>query len=115
MKPGDVVLVKFPFSDIATAKKRPALVLIITAPHKPRSLVTVAMITSRIEGPRLAADVVLESWEAAQLLHPSIVRLAKTATLDSALVERTMGSIQRKDLATVRAQLTRLFGFWCAR
>jgi mRNA interferase MazF len=77
VKPGDITLVRFPFTELATTKKRPALVLARTARSPRNRMATLAMITSQIESLKLAGDVLLSDWQAAGLLHPSLLRLAK--------------------------------------
>jgi mRNA interferase MazF len=112
MKPGDVVLVKFPFTQLLTTKKRPALVMQV-ASHSPKiKLLTVAMITSRVEGMRLPGDVVLENWKKPELLHPSLVRLCKMATVDQELIIKTMGRLSPTDLKLIRNSFCKLYAFW---
>jgi mRNA-degrading endonuclease toxin of MazEF toxin-antitoxin module len=110
--PGDVVLVRFPFADLAAAKKRPALLLAQTARAPRHSLATVAMITSQIESLSLPGDVRLGDWKPAGLLHPSVLRLAKVATIDGERVEKTLGRLSRGDLSAARAAFKRIFAAW---
>lgn len=112
MKAGDVILVRFPFADLETAKKRPALVLVHTARSPRNRLVTVAMITSQIEVPRIEGDVELSDWRVAGLLHPSLLRLAKVATVDGDLTEKTIGTLSKVDHATARKAFQRVFSPW---
>lgn len=112
MNPGDVVLVKFPFTHLLTAKKRPALVLMHARHTEKVQLVTLAMITSKVEGTKLPGDVPLEDWEHAHLLHPSLVRLAKVATLDHHLVHKPLGTLSTRDRATVAHHFQRLYRAW---
>ena len=112
MKAGDVVLVKFPFANLETAKKRPALVLGAVEVSRRGRLVTIAMITSRTEGIRIEGDVLLEEWESARLLHPSLVRLSKVATVDGELIERTLGTLLNGDRARVARAFGKLFRGW---
>lgn len=112
MKPGDIALVRFPFADVATTKKRPALVLARTARSPRNRLVTVAMITSQTEALRLHGDVLLSEWKAAGLLHPSLLRMTKIATVDEDLIERTIGRLAPIDLDAARVAFRRLFATW---
>lgn len=112
MKPGDVVLVRFPFAELAATKKRPALVLASTARSPRNRLVTLAMITSQVEALRLPGDVVLADWTAAGLLHPSLLRMAKVATIDGQLVDRPIGRLSERDLASGRGAFHRVFSAW---
>ncbi|MBM4244675.1 MAG: type II toxin-antitoxin system PemK/MazF family toxin [Deltaproteobacteria bacterium] len=112
MKPGDVVLVRFPFTDVATTKKRPALVL-ARATRSPRNrVVTLAMITSQVEALKLDGDLLLSDWGAAGLLHPSLLRLAKLATVDEDLVEKAIGRLSAVDYKATRATFRRVFAAW---
>lgn len=112
MKPGDVVLVRFPFTEVATTKKRPALLIAEATRGRRHRLATVAMITSQVEGIRLPGDVSITGWERAGLLHPSLLRLAKIATVDGALVERSIGRLATEDLRATRAAFQKHFASW---
>jgi len=112
VKPGEVVLVRFPFAELAATKKRPALVLARTARSPRNRLVTLAMITSQVEALRLLGDVVLVDWKAAGLLHPSLLRMAKVATIDEHLLDKTIGRLSERDLAAGREAFRRVFSAW---
>ena len=112
MKPGEVALVRFPFTDLVPAKRRPALVLTRTTRSPRNRLVTVTMITSQVEGLKLEGDVLLKDWKTAGLLHPSLLRLAKIATVDEQLIEKTIGRLSARDLAAGQEAFHRVFAFW---
>lgn len=112
MKPGDIVLVKFPFANLEQSKKRPALLLARTPVTSKASLLTVAMITSQVDGMELSGDVRVQSWQKATLLHPSLIRLSKIATVDSELVERKLGSLTEDDLKEVKRAFRDLYSAW---
>ena len=114
MKPGDIVLVRFPFTEVAATKKRPALLLAEATRGRRYRLATVAMVTSQIEGIRLPGDVLLAGWQRAGLLHPSLLRLAKIATIDGALIERSIGRLTADDLRATRAAFQKHFAAWLA-
>lgn len=109
---GEVILVKFPFAHLDDSKKRPALVLKETRVTSKTSLMTIAMITSKIDGLELEGDVLLSKWKEAKLLHPSLVRLSKLATIDAELVERRLGVIARGDLKSVARTFKSLYLGW---
>jgi len=112
MKPGEVVLVRFPFTEVAATKKRPALLLSRTARAPRYVLVTLAMITSQVEALDLRGDVLLEDWEEAGLLHPSLLRLAKVATVDEELIDKQIGRLSRADRARAVTAFRRVFADW---
>lgn len=112
MGPGDIVLVKFPFTNLKSEKKRPALVLQSTPFSRSMDLYTIAMITSQVDGIQLKGDVHLKDWEGSGLLHPSIVRLSKLATVDSEIAERKLGTIALKDRKQIQNRIYELFSYW---
>jgi mRNA interferase MazF len=112
VKAGEVALVRFPFTDLSTAKKRPALVLAVAVRSSRYRLATVAMITSQIEALKLDGDVLLTDWKAAGLLHPSLLRLAKIATIDAELIDKVVGKLSLSDLRSSRSAFQRLFSTW---
>ncbi len=100
---GEIVLLQFPFSNMAGAKRRPALILLDIGDND----VVVARITS--QAPQAAFDVALTQWQQAGLLLPSVVRLHKLATLEKRLVERRFGRLLAGDWAQVRTTLHQLW------
>jgi mRNA interferase MazF len=112
MKLGEIVLVKFPFSDLETAKKRPALVLIETKISKDIRVVTIAMVTSRIEGASLSGDYQIQKWSEAGLFHPSLIRFSKVATVEIELVEKPLGQLAVTDLKGAKTAFKKHFQAW---
>lgn len=72
------------------------------------------MITSQVEALKLEGDLVLKGREAAGLLHPSLLRLAKVATVDAELVDKTIGKLSAGDLVAARQAFRRVFASWTA-
>jgi mRNA interferase MazF len=102
-RPGEVVLLSFPFTDAAGAKRRPALVLLDTGDTD----IVVARVTSHIT--RTTFDIELSEWKQAGLLLSSVVRVHKLATLEKRLVERKLGTLAASDWAQVRTKLKQLW------
>jgi len=102
-RPGEIVLLSFPFADTITAKRRPALVLLDTGDED----IVVARVTSQVaQGP---FDVELVEWQGAGLLLPSVVRVHKVATLETRLVERRLGTLTADDWTRVQAVIQQLW------
>ena len=99
---GDVVLVPFPFVDARATKVRPTLVLSDPAYETETGNVIVAQITS--QSARFPGDCTLRDWREAGLQNPSIVRL-KLATLATALIRFSPGSVTARDLTSVETAL----------
>ena len=109
---GDVVIVPFPFTDLRTTKRRPALVLArVQSPALP-ALVVLAMITSQIEAEVLVGDYLLKAWKDAGLLHPSRVRLAKMVSLEARMILQKLGSLGQADRRGARRELRKVFADW---
>ena len=84
---GDIVLLKFPFTDGESFKKRPALII---NDYNDGDII-VCRITSQIYDTK--NDYYLDNWSDAGLKLPSVVRVHKIATLDKSLVEKRMGKL----------------------
>lgn len=106
---GDVVLIKFPFTDLETSKKRPGFVLAKIDLSSKMQLLIVAMVTSKLDVLKLKGDVRLKSWQEVGLLHPSVVRLSKIATLETDIIERKIGSVAQDDLKKIYANFKIVF------
>ena len=113
-KPSDIVLVKFPFSNLEENKKRPALVLCVSKIAEKQSLLSVAMITSQIEGLEINGDILIRDWKESHLLHPSKLRLSKIATLDDFLVQKKIGQLSSFDKKQTQSVFQKLYKVWIA-
>jgi mRNA interferase MazF len=82
---GSVVLLKFPFADGLSSKRRPALVIRDFEDDD----VLVCRITSKIYKSRY--DVYLNDWLKFGLKLPSVVRVHKMATVETGMIETIMG------------------------
>lgn len=104
-----VVRVPFPFTDRATTKNRPAVVLSDpSAFNTPAGHSIMAMITSE-DNPPWPLDCTLADLAAAGLPAPSKVRF-KLFTLDHRLVRGEIGKLAPADVELVRAGLSELLG-----
>lgn len=103
----DVVVVPFPFTDKATTKRRPALVLSEANPFNKNAAHSVlAMITSASHSD-WPLDIEIEDIDAAGLPFASIIRM-KLFTLDDKFIIRKAGALDRKDRRAVVSALGRL-------
>lgn len=100
---GDVVVVPFPYTYRLTEKRRPALVVSNGKITKQHGLVWLAMITSA-ENNRWPDDILL-TGENLGLSAPSVIRIAKLATIDPAQIIRIAGKIDAELLAQVHAAM----------
>jgi mRNA interferase MazF len=82
---GDIVLLKFPFTDGKSYKRRPALII----NDYDDGDIIVCRITSQIYETQY--DLNINNWEQSGLKLPSVIRVHKLATLEKDLVEVKMG------------------------
>ena len=90
-RPGDAVLVSFPFADQRQRKKRPAVVVADTGDN---DLVVPRVTTQRYT---TAFNLPIADWQEAGLLAPSTVRLHKLATIEKSLIGLRLGSLSAND------------------
>ena len=88
----EVILVRYPFTDLSGAKVRAAVV--VNAPHVSRDVIIVPL-TSRVSG-LLAGEFVLADWQQAGLNVPSAVKRGLYTVQDS-LVVKSVGLLSPKD------------------
>lgn len=109
-EPFDVVVVPFPFTDSAQAKRRPALVLsqnMFFGNVINHSILT--MITSRKNDP-WPLDCEIKNRELSGLTAPSVVRM-KLFTLDNRFIIRRVGRLSKDDQKQVKHSLSRVFDY----
>ncbi len=96
---GDPVLIPFPFLDLRTTKRRPALILTSFQPKTLPPFSIIAMVTSQLGGENLPGDYRLKDWNEAKLLHPSKIRLAKVVSVEHQLFLKKLGRLSPADLS----------------
>lgn len=106
-EPGTVVLVRFPFTDLAGSKQRPALVLSSSEHQKSgHDVIVVAISGQRVDEPG-SFDHVVDEWKSAGLIMPSMVRCAKLVTLERTMVRHVLGRIPSSDFRAVMTSVNR--------
>ena len=101
---GTIVLLKFPFVDNMTYKRRPALVL----KDLEDGDILVCRITSKIYKSKY--DIYLDDWSKFGLKLPSVVRVHKMATLEKEMIETIMGQIDEKVLNKLKLLYVSILG-----
>ncbi len=103
-----IVVIPFPFTDIAVTKRRPALILSdAVAFNAPMGHSVMAMITTATHPP-WALDVPISNLKAAGLKVPSIVRM-KLFTVDHSLIVKQVGKLAAAEQMKVEQALRKLF------
>ena len=95
---GDIVLIPFPFTNLAATKTRPAVVVRSTAYHAVRTELLLAYVSSQMNKATPPIDYFLKDWKQAGLPKPSFVR-PKIAAIEPTLVVHQVGQLSVQDLA----------------
>lgn len=105
-----MVLVPFPFTDLSTQKRRPALVVSPSGFHA-EDLILCA-ITSQVPRRLSRWEIELQAQDlTGQVLpKPSVIRIGKLITLHRELIVGQFGVVREEKLADVLARLRVLFG-----
>lgn len=95
MDRGTIVLTKFPFTDLSSAKRRPAVVL--SAENATDPDVIMAFISSVIPAVVTPTDFVLDiahpDFGQTGLTKPSVFKMDKLATLDKSIFTGELGEV----------------------
>jgi mRNA interferase MazF len=91
----DVVLVPFPFTDLSSVKKRPAVILSPRRFNDYGDLI-IGFLTSNLSGEYKLGDYVLKNHAHAGLPLPSKFRL-KIATISDRIVVKNLGRLAEDD------------------
>jgi mRNA interferase MazF len=107
-KRGDMVLVRFLFSDESGLKHRPAVVISSPIYNRSRQEIVVAAVTSNIDR-MLFGDYLLSGWKEAGLLFPSQVT-GIIRTIKSEMIHRRLGSIPTREMTSIDLNLHEILG-----
>ena len=110
MKPGSIVTVSFPFTDLSGVKRRPTLVLLVRGED-----LIVCGVTSRLSGRRDAIAINPDDMAGGRLPKPSEVRPLKLFTIHRSLVRSVVGRVKDDTLARVVRLLASALGARGAR
>ncbi len=106
-KQWDVILLPFPYTDLSSAKKRPAV--IISPLQYNKGLDTVFMyLTSKISKRDEKGSHELLKWKEAGLPLPSMTKM-KFMALDKNLIVKKIGEIQDADKTIIKQKLKLFF------
>ena len=107
MKPGDIILIRFPQTDLQAGKLRPALVVAI-APGLHTDLL-LALITSRTYQAVTKFDEIIDpsdsDYTATGLKVRSAVRLARLASVEPSVINARLGNVSSKRLQKIRRRI----------
>ena len=102
-KRGDVVLVRFIFSDETGERQRPAVIISSDAYHQSRQEAIIAAITSRTDR-ILVGDHLIRGWQEAGLLFPSVAT-GIIRTIKQGMIARKLGIMPPPDMKRIDGNL----------
>jgi mRNA interferase MazF len=101
----DIILVRYPFSDLSGAKVRPAVV--VSAPHSSQDIFIVPL-TSKT-APLLAGEFLLADWKAGGLNVATAVKRG-LYTVHQTLIVKTVGRLSSHDTPQLQRSLREWLG-----
>lgn len=105
---GDLVLVSFPFTNLQTTKRRPAVVIHSRAYHDRPDVILMA-ITSQVRERLATGETLLQDWRAAGLAKPSVLK-PLIATLEKAQIVKKLGRLSATDQKQLADVLNSILG-----
>jgi mRNA interferase MazF len=104
MKPGDIVLIRFPEADWQSGKLRPALIIAISA-SRHRDLL-LALISSRLHQATLGFDEIINTSDSdyitTGLKVASLIRLGRLTSVESSVINARLGNISSERLIRIK-------------
>jgi len=106
---GDVVLVRFPFTNQMAFKQRPAVVISNQTYNSTKPDVIIMAITSQMRPQAAFGEVWITDWQAPNLLKPSAIKPV-FATIEQGLILKRLGTLQPSDLSALRQGIAGVLG-----
>jgi len=103
----EIVLVPFPFTDLSSAKRRPALIVSPDNYNTGKDVV-IAYITSQMNVSPRFGDYDFQKWKEANLPKPSKIRM-KFATIDKSIIVKTIGKLASIDRDEIEKTILSFF------
>lgn len=106
-KPGDLVLIPFPFSDLQSAQKRPVMVL--TPPDRHADFIGLAV--TSVAQPSDSLPIETADLAEGTLPKACWIRLDKVFTLSESSIVKTFGTVSPQTLQRVLQGLCSVVGY----
>ncbi len=108
LEQGDIVLVPFPFTDLSSAKQRPALVISKSDYNKKTEDIITCGITSNLQNADNSVLIDDNDLSEGTLRAKSRVKVGKIFTLKQSLVRKTVAKLKTTSFVTVKEELWKL-------
>jgi len=106
---GEVVLVRFPFTNQTASKQRPAAVVSSRAYNAAKPDIVIMAITSQLRFTLGFGEVLVADWQSANLLKPSVIKPV-FATIEGTLILKRLGLLQPPDASALRDAIALVLG-----
>ena len=106
---GDVVLVPFPFTNQVASKKRPAVIVSSDGYNHRHIDIVLMAITSQTSAMEYADNVVIQDWQSAGLLKPSVIKPI-IMTVKKELILKRLGTLSEQDKQFLVKLLSEILG-----
>lgn len=108
LKQRDIVLIPIPFTNLASQKKRPAVIISSDKYNEANEDIVVAALTSNIEPRDFTVMLTSDDLEEGNLKVTSIIRADKIYTLNKLIVLKTFGRVKHEVFAKIRESVLKL-------
>ncbi len=107
-KQRDIILIPIPFTDLASQKKRPAIVISSDKYNDTSEDIIVVALTSNVKKQDFTIVITSDDLEVGQLKTTSMIRVDKIYTLNKSIVLKHFGRIKSPVLAKIIASFFKL-------
>ena len=108
-KPGDIVLVNFPFTDLLSSKVRPAVV-IATKGEDVIILGIFSKMPEKIQESWFVVDETADYFAKTGLKKKSIIKTEKIAVIHNSIIRKSLGIVPENIFATIKTKLKKTLG-----
>ena len=108
LKQRDIVLIPIPFTDLASQKKRPAVIISSDAYNNANEDIVVVALTSNVEPRNFTVILNSDDLEDGILKVTSMIRVDRIYTLNKSIVLKTFGRVKPYILAKIKETILKL-------
>jgi len=108
LKQRDIILIPIPFTDLASQKRRPAIIISSDTYNSKNEDIVVVALTSNIEPRDFTISLTTDDLEEGILKVTSMIRADKIYTLNKSIVLKTFGRVKPVILAKIKDSLIKL-------
>lgn len=107
-KQRDIILIPIPFTDLASQKKRPAIVISFDKYNDTSEDIIVVALTSTVKKQDFTIVITSEDLEDGKLKATSMISVDKIYTLNKSIVLKKFGKIKSPVFAKIKTSLLKL-------